>query len=871
MKNKILRFLITIFVFNIATSNTIAEIQFNFDVTNVEILDNGNVFKGSNRGIITTDDGIVINGNSFEYTKDLNILKVIGDVKIEDTIQNYIIYAENATYLKNKELIITKQNSKGIDGKGKIITADSFSYNKKLNILNAKGDVKINDTIQNYIIFAEDITYLKNQEKIFTKGLTKSIIKSKYNIESKNIIFLLNEGELSSDRKTIIKDTDSHVYYLDKFFYSINDEKLKGENIIIITNFGLPKSDKFYFSNAIINLENKNFIAKDTKVEIHQDVFGNKDNDPRLKGVSSRKDNNIITIKKGVFTSCSENEKCPPWSIKAQKIRHDKIKKQLIYDNAFVRVYDFPIFYFPKFFHPDPTVKRQSGLLRPQLNNSNILGNSVTIPYYFVAANNKDYTFTSSIFDKNIQMFQTEFRQINKNSRLLTDLSFTKGYKSSLTGKKKNISHLFGKFDLDLDFEQFESSGLSLSLEKVTNDTYLKVFESNITNSDVRPQNFDVLNNELKFRFDHKDYDLTTGFEAYENLQLKNSDRYHYILPYYIFNKNLTQNFLHGSIDLISNGKNELKNTNNLRSTLTNDISYRGFDLVTNFGLVNNLNINFKNLNSSGKNDTEYKSNLQVEAMSNYEFISSLPLNKKDDKFEQFLTPKLSLRFSPNDMKNSSSKEKKVDVNNIFANNRLGLDSSFEAGRSLTVGFDYKKEGLNDINKYFDLKLATVFRDKEENFLPKVSTLNRKTSNIFGSISTNFSEYLNVYYNFAVDNDLKTFERNSVMTSLSVNNFVTKFNFIEENGEMGDINSINNSTSYKIDDNNYLTFNTRRNRKLNLTEYYDLVYEYKNDCLTAGIKYKKTYYEDRDLKPSENLFFTITLFPLTTYETGNLK
>ena len=65
---------------------------------------------------------------------------------------------------------------------------------------------------------------------------------------------------------------------------------------------------------------------------------------------------------------------------------------------------------------------------------------------------------------------------------------------------------------------------------------------------------------------------------------------------------------------------------------------------------------------------------------------------------------------------------------------------------------------------------------------------------------------------------------------------------------------------------NSLKFNTRRNRKLNLTEYYDLVYEYKNDCLTAGIKYKKTYYEDRDLKPIENLLFTISLFPLTTYE-----
>ena len=83
---------------------------------------------------------------------------------------------------------------------------------------------------------------------------------------------------------------------------------------------------------------------------------------------------------------------------------------------------------------------------------------------------------------------------------------------------------------------------------------------------------------------------------------------------------------------------------------------------------------------------------------------------------------------------------------------------------------------------------------------------------------------------------------------------------------MGDSNSFNNSTTYNFNESNTLTFKTRRNRKLNLTEYYDLVYEYKNDCLTAGVKYKKSYYEDRDLKPSENLLFTITIFPITTYE-----
>ena len=44
---------------------------------------------------------------------------------------------------------------------------------------------------------------------------------------------------------------------------------------------------------------------------------------------------------------------------------------------------------------------------------------------------------------------------------------------------------------------------------------------------------------------------------------------------------------------------------------------------------------------------------------------------------------------------------------------------------------------MDDVNKYFEVKLATVFRDKEENFVPTSSTLNKKNSNLFGS-ATNF-------------------------------------------------------------------------------------------------------------------------------------
>ena len=173
---------------------------------------------------------------------------------------------------------------------------------------------------------------------------------------------------------------------------------------------------------------------------------------------------------------------------------------------------------------------------------------------------------------------------------------------------------------------------------------------------------------------------------------------------------------------------------------------------------------------------------------------------------------------------------------------------------------------LEDINNYFEFKLATAIRDKEERFIPNKSTLHRKNSNIFGSITNNLHNNVKIDYDFALDNDLNTFEYNSISTTFLFGNFESTFNFLEENGEMGDANVLSSSISYNIDENNFLTFQTRRNRKINLTEYYDLVYEYKNDCLTAGIKYKKTYYQDRDYKPKEDLLFTITLFPLTQYE-----
>ena len=861
-KFKILIFILFIFQFNILQ----AQDQFNFDVTEIEIKENGNKFFGLKRGTITTDSGLVINADKFIYDKILNILDAQGNVKIIDKFNNYTIYTNKITYLKNDEIIFTKGDSKAVND-NTVILAQEFKYLKKTNLLIAKNKVTIDDPDEDIVIFSQEITYDQNKNVIFTEGFTEARVQNKYNFYSKNVFYNKQNAELSSKKKTQVLDDKYNLYELDKFNYSKKEFLLKGENVKIKTNFNSNiNSDEYFFESGFFDLDNRNFNASNTKISMQKSIFGNIENDPRLFGVTSFKEGEITQVNKGIFTSCKKREGCPPWSIQAQKIIHDKKKKQLIYDHAFLKVYDFPIVYFPKFFHPDPTVKRQSGLLKPILNESEILGSSLQLPYFKILSTDRDITFRPNIFNNNIFMLQNEYREKTENSTLIADFAFTNGYKSSLSNKKKSISHLFAKYKSNLNLNNFISSKLNINLEKVTNDTYLKVFDGNLSEMAVRPDKNNLISS-IDLSLEHDDFNFSTGLTSYETLSGKNSDRYQYVLPYFNFSKNLFENQDLFNISFNSSGSNNLKNTNNLRSRIVNDINIESNDYIFDSGLKNKFGTYLKNLNTTGKNDDLYKSSPQVELMGIFEMSSSLPLIKYGEMFNDYIEPKISFRFNPSDMKDHSNSSRKINTSNIFEINRLGLTDTFEEGKSLTIGFEYKKERIENINNYFGFKVGSVFRHDDEVRIPSSSSI-KQSGDLIGSVEGNLNKNLNFSYDFAIDNNYKTLEYNSFNADFNFNKFSTGIKFIEENGKIGDANSIENTLRYNFDENNYLSFNTRRNRKISFTEYYNLIYEYKNDCLTAGIKYNKTYYQDRDLLPTENFMISITLFPLTTYETN---
>ena len=925
MKNNfIIIILILLFNFTIIPFSISYE-QFNFDVTEVEIKDEGNRFIGKKKGTATSDNGMLINADKFDYDKITNILKVNGDIEFIDSKKQIKIYSDSGTYLKQEEKIFTEGNSKAIDKDGTTITAHKFNYDKNLNIVIATGNVKIVDTKRDYIIFAKKITYFRNEEKIITEGKTKAIIESKYIFNSKNVLFLKNEMQLSSSNYSTIKDDTQTVYELEKFKYLVTDKILKGKNVDISTtsNSGwysvdddtfykkdqieevngfkraistqsnvewLEETDKYNFKDIITSFKDKKFNASNTKINFHNNVFNSErkkfinlenarlndlfkdyyeENNPRLYGVSSSGNEKQTIVKKGIFTSCKKNDSCPPWSFKSKEVTHDKIKKNIKYKHAVLNIYDVPVFYFPKFFHPDPTVERRSGILRPEQKHSKILGSSIYLPYFHVISDNKDLTFSSTLFNKDIYMFQNEYRQVNENSTLTANMGYIDGYKSSLEGSSKNsLSHIFAKYDSSINLNNFLTGELNIFFEKTSNDTHLRIFDKYIKSITSKSQK--NLASGFTLNLDREEYELSGGMTVYETLSGSSSDRYQYVFPYYSFSKILENNKLDGTFSFSNSGSNSLSNTNTLESSISNGLTYSSKYYFSDNGFQNNFGIHFNNPNVVRKNHPSFKSSVQSELMNLIELKSSFPLIKReDDAIFSTIIPKISFRMNPTNMKNFSNTKREIDVQNIFSINRLGLSNYYESGRSITLGLDYKKEdlqNLEDLEKYFEIKLATVFRDKVEDDIPKSSTLNRTSSNIFGSITNNMYDFVKFEYDFSIDNDVHTFEKNSISAEFSINNIVTTFNFEETNGLMGDSNTLSNTTSVKFNNNNYLTFATSRNRKTSLTEYYDLVYEYKNDCLTAGISYNKSYYSDRDLRPKEDLLLTLTLFPLTIFE-----
>ena len=113
MKNNI-KYIFLVICILLFSANFSYSDEFNFEASEIQILNNGNTLKAINGVKIQTNDGIKIDAEQFEYDKTTLILIAKGKVKIIDELNQLIVNAPEIIYFKNKDTILTKGKTTGL-------------------------------------------------------------------------------------------------------------------------------------------------------------------------------------------------------------------------------------------------------------------------------------------------------------------------------------------------------------------------------------------------------------------------------------------------------------------------------------------------------------------------------------------------------------------------------------------------------------------------------------------------------------------------------------------------------------------------------------------------------------------------------------
>ncbi len=745
------------------------------------------------------------------------------------------------------EMIFATEGTARIPTDNIIIQGEKFIYDKSISELTILDNVKYFDNENNVYIESQKLIYNQIENIIFSKNDTFIETDNSYEINSADVIYNRNSKIISSKNLTTVEDTSENKFIFKKGLVFETIKEIISSKNVQVTDKNL---NNYFFENSKINLKNNEILGKEILIDFIDDFFGNENNDPVLKGKSIKSNDTDTKIYKTVFSTCNkENKDCRGWEIQSHLFTHNKTKKLFEYEKSWLKVFDKKVFYMPYFNHPDPSVKRKSGFLTPFYKGSDNLGSSISVPYFYALSNSKDLTFKPRLYFNNEYIFHTEYREAFKNSDLIADFSFNKD-------KNNSNTHFFGEIEGKID----EKTDYEINIQNVSNDNYLKIHDikdyTKIISSDSTLKSFVSFDKEID-----NDTNLQTSTIIYEDLSKTESDRYQFVFPDFNFNKqiNIDENY-NGQFNFLSSGFQKVYDTNKYEALINNDFNFNSFDFINSKGLVTDYSLLLKNYNTYSENSSIYENKNDHEIFGTLLIKSELPLKKELNDSNNFLKPIVQARFSPTNGKDISSSNSLILYDNIFSPNRIGRSDMVEKGASLTFGLEFEKQNFKN-EKILGFNLGNVIKSKRNEDLPNKSKLDQTRSDIVGNFYYKLDKNIEFNYNFSYDRDLNYSNYDAITAKLGINKIVSTFDYITENHELGNTETIKNNTEFKFTDEHSLSFNTTKDLKDDFTQFYKLSYEYQTDCLLASFQYEKKFYRDGSLLPDDSLYFLIKFIP----------
>jgi LPS-assembly protein len=206
-----------------------------------------------------------------------------------------------------------------------------------------------------------------------------------------------------------------HVLRADRIIFDRNTGVAAAKGNVVLLE---PDGQVLFADYAEMTQDMKNGVLRNMRGILAQNG--------RLAANGARRtEGEINELSRVVYSTCNlcakDPTKPPLWQIRALSAVQDVEHKRIEYQDAVMEMYGIPVGYMPYFWHPDPSVKRASGLLIPTIGVSSRLGGFFAQPYYWVIDDQSDATFTPMITSRAGPELEAEYRRRFNNGFIRAD------------------------------------------------------------------------------------------------------------------------------------------------------------------------------------------------------------------------------------------------------------------------------------------------------------------------------------------------------------------------------------------------------------------------------------------------------------------
>lgn len=597
----------------------------------------------------------------------------------------------------------------------------------------------------------------------------------------------------------------------------------------------------------------------------------------RIAGTSATHSSGVKTqLNHAVYSPCNlckeDPNKAPVWQIKAVNVTHDKEAQIIEYKDAWLEFFGVPVFYTPYFRHPDPTVKRQSGLLFPTLGNSSDLGTIFQLPFFWNISPNEDATITPILMTAENPILAIQYRNLLVDGAVNVEASLTASPDDAANASAEEGRHgLRGHIESEGRFDINEAWRWGFDGNWTTDDTYLRRYgfgapstlESQIYAESFRRQNYFSIK-ALSFQ----------GLQSGDR-----SETTPVVLPMVDFNyvgdKDRFGGTTNFDFNFLALTREEGLDTRRLSARSKwqrpfvgklGDIYNVSFGLNSDLYHVNELSRGINRSNFDG-----FSHRVTPEAA----FEWRMPFAKSDGNISQVVEPIASFIWSPYggnsiDIPNEDSIELEFDDTNLFRTNRFsGLDR-VEGGPRMVYGLKWGAFG-SDGGKS-SVFIGQSWRPKTDDTYADGSGLENNFSDVVARMNVSPGPHFTASYRTRLSQEDLTPSRHEIAGSAGVPALRVGGNYTflqrQSGSEFAGRQELDLTMSSQIDRFWRTGLNGKRDIDASEMRTASMHLTYEDECVVFTSRLSRTFFQDRDLEPTDSITFNLVLKTLGEVKTG---